>query len=55
MGGRLILIRVVLSSIFIYQMSVCVIPEGVKQKLYGLFGRFLWGDSVDKSKLHLVN
>lgn len=55
MGGRLILIRVMLSFIHIYQMSVCVFPDGVKQKLCGLFSQFLWVGNMNKSKLYLVN
>lgn len=55
MGGRLVLIRSVLSSIPIYHMSVNVLPVGVKKKLHGLFYRFLWGGLVVKNKMHLVN
>lgn len=41
MGGRLVLIRLVLSSIPIYQMSVNVLLDGVKKKLHSLFSRFI--------------
>lgn len=55
MGGRLTLIRLVLSSIPIYHMLVCVFLEAVKKKLCGLFYRFLWGGLEEKNKLHMVN
>lgn len=54
MGGHLVLIRYVLSSIPIYHMLVSVLLKGMKRKLHGMLNRFLWGGSVDKSKLHLV-
>lgn len=41
-GGRaLILIKVVLSYIHIYQMSVHVLSGGVKRKLCGFFSPFI--------------
>lgn len=36
-------------------MSVNILPKGFRQKLYELFGKFLWGGSKDKKKMHLVN
>lgn len=42
------LIRPVLNSIPIYQMSVNVLSGRVKQKIYGMFNCFLWGASVAK-------
>lgn len=55
MGGRLTLIQSMLSSFPILQYVGYVLPEGVKRNLYGLFNRFLFGGSVNKCKLHLVN
>lgn len=51
----MVLIRLVLSSIPIFQMSVSVLPSVVKQKLHGMFSLFLWGSSLDKNKMYLVN
>lgn len=48
------MIRSVLNSISIYQISMNVMAKGVKNKLYGLFSQFLWGSLVDKKKMHLV-
>lgn len=48
----MVLIRPVLSFIPIYKMSVNVF---VKKKLHRLFSRFIWGGSVDKHKMYLVN
>lgn len=45
MGGRVILIRSVLSFILVYQMSMNVLSEVIRRELYGLFTRFLWGGS----------
>lgn len=52
MGGRVALIRLVLSSLVIYQMLVSILLEGVKRKLHGFsivsYGGFL-GQEKDAS------
>lgn len=42
-GGRLNLLRHVLSSLPIYLLSVLQVPEVVIWKLNGLFAKFFWG------------
>lgn len=46
----MILIRLMLSSNPIYQMSMSILLEGVKRKLHGLFSCFLWKGSIYKKK-----
>lgn len=50
----MVLIRSVLNSISIYQMSVNVFPKGIKRKLHGMFSHFPWGGLEDKKRMHLV-
>lgn len=40
MGGRLVLIHLVLSSLPVYQMSGSVLPEGVRRKLHRMLSHF---------------
>ncbi|KAK3224610.1 hypothetical protein Dsin_004472 [Dipteronia sinensis] len=54
-GGRLVLIKSVLSSIPTYYMSVFRMPVGVAQKIEKLQRSFLWGDGTEKRKLHAVD
>ncbi|GAB2298359.1 hypothetical protein Dimus_038529 [Dionaea muscipula] len=54
MAGRLVLIKSVLSSLPLYFLSLFKMPEGVAQEIDKLRARFLWGDSVDRKKLHLI-
>ncbi|KAK3229133.1 hypothetical protein Dsin_001014 [Dipteronia sinensis] len=54
-GGRLVLIKSVLGSIPTYYMSVFKMPVGVAQKLETLQRNFLWGDGIEKRKLHAVD
>ena len=55
MGGRLVLIRVVLSSIPVYWMSLVLIPSSILDKLRKVIFSFLWGSSVKNKKYHLVD
>ena len=54
-GGRVTLIKSVLSSLPVYYMSLFKIPEGVLRKLESIQASFLWGDTDLKRKVHLVN
>ncbi|KAK3219362.1 hypothetical protein Dsin_013332 [Dipteronia sinensis] len=54
-GGRLILIKTVMSSIPIYYMSVFKMPVWVSQKLERLQRNFFWGDGLEKNKIHAVD
>lgn len=49
----MVLIRSVLNSTPMYRMTVNTFPVGVRGKLRGLSSHFLWGESVDKKRIHL--
>lgn len=53
-GGRIVLIKSVLSSLPIFYMSLFKIPEGIVKALESIQAKFLWGGSELKRKLHLV-
>ncbi|KAL4353692.1 hypothetical protein GQ457_06G031150 [Hibiscus cannabinus] len=53
-GGRLVLLQSVLSSLPIYFMSIFRMPVAVYRKLSSIMANFLWGGSVDKRKIHWV-
>ena len=55
MGGRLVLIRAVLSSIPVYWLSLILIPSSILDKLRKVIFSFLWGSSVKHKKYHLVD
>ena len=54
-GGRLVLIKSVISSILTYFFSVFKMPIGVAKRIEKLQMSFLWGDGVIKRKMHVVN
>lgn len=54
-GGRLALIKSILSNLPTYFMSLFVAPAGVIEKLERIRRRFLWGGSVDHAKIHWVS
>ena len=54
-GGRLVLIKAVLSSIPTYFMSVFRIPVSVANEVEKLQGSFFWGDGVEKRKIHAID
>lgn len=54
MGRRVTLIKSVLSSIPIYFLSCFKCPKGVLQRIEKIQCDFLWNDSVEKRKYHLV-
>ncbi|XP_041025485.1 uncharacterized protein LOC121265883 [Juglans microcarpa x Juglans regia] len=49
-GGRLILLRHVLSSMPMHLLSALHVPKIVFKKLQGLFSNFSWGEQGGKSK-----
>ena len=55
LGGRLVLIKVVLPSLPVYWMALIPIPSSVLDKLRYLIISFLWGSSVEQKKFHLVD
>lgn len=55
MGGHVILIKSVLSSIPIEFLSCFRCPKNVIQRIEKMQRDFLWNDSMEKRKFHLVN
>ena len=55
MGGRLVLIRAVLSSMPVYWMDLVPIPSSILDKLRKVIFSFLWGSSDKTKKFHLVD
>lgn len=51
LGGWVVLIKSVWSSIPIFYMSVNMLLKEVKRKLHEMFSRFLWGGTKDKKKV----
>ena len=54
-GGRLALLKSTLSSLPIYFLSLFTISVSVAQRLERLQRNFLWGDSGEVFKHHLVS
>ncbi|WVZ81338.1 hypothetical protein U9M48_028727, partial [Paspalum notatum var. saurae] len=53
-GGRLVLINSVLSSLPIFMLSFFRIPKGVLRKLEYFRSRFFWQNDQHKKKYHLI-
>ncbi|KAL2228339.1 UNVERIFIED_CONTAM: hypothetical protein Sindi_1813600 [Sesamum indicum] len=51
-GGRLQLIKSVLSSMPVYLLQVLSPPIGTMQKIEQLFAKFFWGTTTDHRKIH---
>ena len=49
------MIKSFLSNLPIYYMSIFKILEGVAKELDSIQSKFLWGDTDQKRKIHLVN
>ena len=54
-GGRLVLIKAVLSSLPVFFMSVFGVPIGVAKKIEKLQRDFFWNDGIVKMKVHAVD
>ena len=50
-GGRVTLIKSVLTSLPIYFLSFFRIPKKVTEKLVSIQRRFLWGGDIDQNKI----
>ena len=55
LGGRLILVQSVLSSIPVFWMGLAPISATILQKLRRIMFNFLWGSTDNKSRYHLVS
>jgi hypothetical protein len=55
MGGRLVLLRSVLSSIPVYFLSFFKAPIGTISSLESIFKSFLWGGCEDSRKIHWIS
>ena len=55
LGGRLVLVQVVLSSLPVYWLALALIPASVLDRLRRLTFAFLWGSSGVNNKYHLAN
>jgi hypothetical protein len=55
MGGRVTLVNSSLTSVPLYMLSFYRIPVGVKEKLDRIRNNFLWDETEEKKKYHLVN
>ena len=54
-GGRLVLIKSVLSSLSVYWMALVLVPRSILDKLRSMIFSFLWGSSAKNKKFHLVD
>ena len=55
LGGRLVLIRSVLTSLPVYWCALFPVPSSILDKLRKLIFSFLWGSSALKKKFHLID
>jgi len=54
-GGRLILLKSVLSSLPVYALSFFKAPTGIISSIESLFNCFFWGGSADQRKISWVD
>ncbi|KAK2414519.1 hypothetical protein QL285_037103 [Trifolium repens] len=54
MGGRLVLLKSVLSSILVYFLSFFKAPTGIISLIESIFKAFLWGGSEESRKIHWI-
>ena len=55
LGGRLVLIKAVLTSMPVYWLALSPIPKSILDKVRKLIFSFLWGSTAEKRKYHLVD
>ncbi|XP_058751317.1 uncharacterized protein LOC131624383 [Vicia villosa] len=53
-GGRITLIKSILSSLFIFLLSFYKAPVSIYKEIRRIQANFLWGDKVSKKKIHWV-
>ena len=54
-GGRLVLIKAVLTSLPVYWMDLVPVPQSILDKLRSMIFNFLWGSSAKNKKYHLAD
>ena len=55
LGGRIVLIKVDLTSMPVFWMALLPIPKSILDKLRKLIFSFLWGSTAVNKKYHLVD
>jgi hypothetical protein len=55
MAGRCTLINSITSAIPTHVMQCCLLPTSISKELDKLNRSFLWGDTVEKKKVHFLN
>ncbi|XP_039011227.1 uncharacterized protein LOC120140301 [Hibiscus syriacus] len=55
MAERVVLVKLVLSSLPILYLSIFKLPLKVNQKLNSIMARFLWGEEQAKKRIHWIN
>lgn len=55
LGGKIVLIKHVLSSIPIHLLAAVIPPAAIIQKLESMFANFLWNSSNETSKHHWIS
>ena len=55
LGGRLILVQAVLSSLPVYWLGFVMIPFSILNRLRSITYAFLWGSSGSHHRYHLFN
>jgi hypothetical protein len=55
MAGRCTLINSITSAIPTHIMQCCLLPTTILKELDKLNRNFLWGDMIEKKKIHLLN
>ena len=55
MVGRCTLINSITSAIPTHVMQYCLLPTTISKELDKLNRNFLWGDTIEKKKVHLLN
>jgi len=55
LGGRLILLKSVMSSLPVYALFLFKVPSGIISSIYSILCRFFWGGCEDHRKISWVN
>lgn len=54
-AGRLTLTKSVLQSLATYAMQSAYVPHSICEEIHKRCQNFVWGDSVEEKKIHLVS